>query len=112
MTRRAAGIDWGEVPWSLWAYVAATCVSLVLLLTRVPYVAPAIFSVVIGLAWDYFLLRAVRWVWLGTLVLFAIILVVDLATSTGTWWGTALGLVQLFLLLLPPTRRHFEGRTG
>jgi hypothetical protein len=112
MKRLSWGIDRERVPWSLWAYVATTGVNLIVLLARLNHVEPAIFVVVFGVTWDYFLLRAVRWLWIATVVSFALIIVIDLVTGSGTWWGSAIGLLQLCLLLLPPTRRFFERRTA
>jgi hypothetical protein len=112
MNRLSWGIDLEKVPWSLWAYVATTGVNLIILLARLNYVKPAIFVVVVATAWDYFLLRAVRWLWIATVVSFALIIIINLVTGSGTWWGSALGLLQLCLLLLSPTRRFFESRTA
>lgn len=112
MKRLSWGIDPERVPWSLWAYVATTGVNLVFLLARTNHVKPAIFVVVFGAAWDYFLLRAVRWLWIATVVGLALGGVIGLMIGSGTWWGNAIGLLQLCLLLLPPTRRFFESRTA
>jgi hypothetical protein len=58
-------------------------------------------------AWDFFLLRAVRWLWIGTVAVGAVILAVDFATGTGTWHGDVVGAIGLGLLLVPATRRFF-----
>lgn len=108
MATRARGIDFDEVPWPLFAYVALSVVSGILLLTRVPSVKFAIMALVLIAAWDYFLLCRVRWLWLATVALFAINIVIDLVLRTGTWWGSGIGAVQLCLLLLPATRQFFE----
>jgi hypothetical protein len=71
------------------------------------YIAPFVFSIVFIAAWDFFLLRAVRWLWIGTVALGALILAIDLATGTGTWHGDLTGAIGLGLLLLPATRRFF-----
>lgn len=70
-------------------------------------IVPFVFSIVIIVAWDFFLLRAVRWLWIGTVSFGALILAIDLATGTGTWHGDLVGAIGLGLLLLPGTRRFF-----
>jgi hypothetical protein len=112
MRRLGGSIALEGVPWTLWLYVATTGVSLVVLLTRQIHVAPAIFAVIFAAIWDYSLLRGIRWVWIVTLVLFLCSLVVGLVIGSGTWWGTGIGLLQLVLLLLPPTRRFFGSPRG
>jgi hypothetical protein len=47
-----------------------------------------------------------------TAAILAIGLVVDLATQNGSWWGDATGVLQLALLVLPPTRRFFDDRAA
>jgi hypothetical protein len=103
-------IEWGRVPWSLWAYVLMTTVGIILVVVRASGstpAAPLVFAIVMILAWDFFLLRALRWLWIATVVLFALVLVLDLATRTGTWYGDSAGAVELGLLLLPASRRFF-----
>ncbi len=101
-------IEWGKVPWSLWAYVVLTTGSIVVVvLTASVPVAPSIFSIVLFLVWDFFLLRAVRWLWIATVVVGALELVFSLGTGAGTWYGYLLGLIDLALLLLPATRQFF-----
>jgi membrane-bound ClpP family serine protease len=98
-------IAWVEVPWSLWAYVILATAGIVVAVFSTP-VAPSVFAVIFVLAWDLLLLRGIRWVWLGTLILGVLNILVDAAAGTGTWHGY--GLVGLALLLLPPTRHFFE----
>lgn len=99
---------WSEVPWSLWAFVALTTGDVIVpLATSSGPVGPWIFLVAFTLAWNYFMLRALRWLWIATIVVFAVFTGIDLITSTATWFGTLLGLIELALLLLPPTRRFF-----
>jgi hypothetical protein len=101
-------IEWGKVPWPLWVYVVLTIgPAVVNVLTASVPVAPSIFYVVVVLAWNYFLLRSVRWLWIATIVLLALFTVLDLVTSTGTWYGDLSGLISVALLLLPATRRYF-----
>lgn len=108
MKGRRWSIDATRVPWSLWAYVAIMGISLVVLLTRSIPVAAAVFAVFFLAAWAYFLLRGVRWLWLVTVVyLTAFFFFFDLITASGSWFGDGTDLVQLALLILPPTRRFF-----
>jgi Na+-translocating ferredoxin:NAD+ oxidoreductase RnfD subunit len=101
-------IEWGKVPWSLWLYVAISIGQIVVLVfTASIHIAPLVFSIVFIAAWDFFLLRAVRWLWIGTVALGALFLAIDLATSMGTWHGDLIGAIDLGLLLLPATRRFF-----
>lgn len=103
-------IEWGKVPWALWAYVVLASAGIILAVVRASGstpAAPLVFAIVVILAWNYFLLRALRWIWIATVVLFALFLVFDLATWTGTWYGDFAGVVQLVLLLLPASRRFF-----
>jgi hypothetical protein len=96
------------VPLSLWAFVALTTGGIVVrALTGSVPVAPSIFAFVFILAWNYWLLRALRWLWIGTIVVFAGFIGLDLFTGTATWYGEMLGLIELGLLLAPPTRRFF-----
>ena len=101
-------VEWGRVPWSLWAYVVLAIGDLaVVLLMRSISAAPLIFFIVFIFVWNYFLLRAVRWLWFATVALFALVLTIELITASGSWHGTAIGFIQLGLLLLPATRRFF-----
>lgn len=104
------GIRWRQVPWSLWAYVILTIGAMVVVVaTASGPVAPSVFLVAVILVWNYLLLRGLRWLWIGTTVLSAGFLAIDLLAGTGTWHGDVLGLVELGLLLAPPTRRFFRG---
>jgi hypothetical protein len=101
-------IAWGKVPWSLWLYVAISIGQIVVLVfTASMPIAPSVFSIVVIAAWDFFLLRAVRWLWIGTVALGALFLALDLATGTGTWHGDLIGAFDLGLLLLRATRQFF-----
>lgn len=102
-------INWQRVPWSLWAFVLLTTVdSVARVLTVSSPVAPSIFFVAFVVVWNYLLLRALRWLWIGTILIFACFIGIDLFTGTATWLGDMLGLVELGLLLVPPTRRFFK----
>jgi len=106
------GIEVDAVPWSLWVWVALLAVATVHLFARVPSPArTVIFGIALLGAWAYFLLRGVRWLWMVTIAYLAIFIVIDLATGDGTWWGDGIGVIQLGLLLIAPTRRFF-GKTA
>ena len=103
-------IEWRKVPWSLWAYVVLTTAGIILVVVKVSGstpAAPLVFAIVMILAWNFFLPRALRWLWIATAVFSAPLLALDFATGTGTWYGNSAGLVELGLLLLPFTRRFF-----
>ncbi|MGN6258220.1 MAG: hypothetical protein ACTHN3_10805 [Solirubrobacterales bacterium] len=105
-------IDWRRVPWSLWTYVLLTTAEiLITVLTVSAPAAPLIFTVVLTLAWNFFLLRALRWLWIGTIALIVVVGAINVFTGSGTWYGTAIGLIELCLLLLPATRRFFDSAT-
>ena len=72
--------------------------------------APAIFAIVLYLAWSFFLLRAVRWLWIVTVVLGVLDLALSLVTGTAPWHHYLIGIGGLALLLLPATRGFFEVR--
>jgi hypothetical protein len=100
-------IDWERVPWTLWTYIALAVGYLIIFLSRSLATRPEILAVIILVVCNYFLLRAVQWLWTATAALLALGLVIDLITQSGTWWGDATGVLQLGLLVLPPTRRFF-----
>lgn len=110
-------IEWGRVPWSLWVWVGIAWVVMVEFIVRVAgdsemsHVAARFVSlsltVALLLAWDFYMLKGVRWLWIATVIFLVLSLVIDLATASGTWYWDLAGLVQLGLLLLPPTRRFF-----
>jgi hypothetical protein len=107
-------IQWRMVPWSLWAYVALATVGMVvtLLTVSVP-LRPLVFFVVVTFAWNFFLLRALRWLWIVTLVVLLLAAATDLVTGVGTWYGHLIGLISVGLLFLPATRRFFGiGKTA
>lgn len=101
-------IEWGKVPWPLWLYVAISIgQSVVLVFTASTHLALVVFSIALIAVWNFFLLKAVRWLWIGTVALGALGLAVNLATGGGTWHGDLIGAIDLGLLLLPATRRFF-----
>ncbi|HEX8752272.1 MAG TPA: hypothetical protein VF731_02545 [Solirubrobacterales bacterium] len=100
-------IAWGKVPWSLWTFLILATAGIAVAVPSTP-VAPSVFAVVFVIAWDFLLLKAIRWVWLGTVILGVLGTLIDVVAGTGTWYGYLTGLIELGLLLLPPTRCFFE----
>lgn len=102
-------IEWGEVPWTLWVFVALTTLApVVVALTSSIKPALQVYFFLATLMWNFFLLRGVRWLWLATVIVGLLGAVVDLVTGIGTWHGHLLGLIEIALLVLPVTRRFFR----
>src|SRR5690242_13062674 len=100
--------NWREVPWSLWAFVVLMVSPLLVAVsTSSTPLAPSLFAVAFTFAWMFFLLRGLRWLWIVTTVLFAVFLVIGLAAESYTWYGDLLSVIQVALLLVPPTRQFF-----
>lgn len=104
-------IEWERVPWTLWAYVLVSFVSVVgvLATAKTPLLGAILLVLLMGL-WDFALLRGIRWVWLALVLLGVVGTLYDVVTGTGTWHGYLIGVAELVLLLLVPTRRFFERR--
>jgi hypothetical protein len=106
-------IEWKRVPWSLWAYSVALLLAAISIEVKVHGPVPAkVLFVAIMLAWLYFLLRGVRWVWMVTIGIYVLGLVLDLISGSLTWQGVALSLIGITLLLLPVTQRYFSSHTA
>lgn len=106
-------IDWKRVPWPLWAYSVAMLLAAISIEVEAHGPIPAkVLFVAVMLAWLYFLLKGVRWVWIVTIGIYVLGLVPDLISGSLTWQGIALSLIGLMLLLLPVTRRHFSSHTA
>ena len=105
-------IEWRRVPWPLWIYSAVAFFDLLRLEFRVhgPALAMVIYTA-FSIAWLYFLLRGVRWIWLGTVALLVLGLAYDLVAGSLLRWVAALGVIELILLLLPVTRSYFSKET-
>lgn len=102
-------INWRRVPWSLWAFVGLTTGSAAVQVVTVSApVAPTIFFVVFILVWNVFLLRALRWLWLATVVLSVGVTGAAIIIGSGSWYGDTISLVELGLLVVPATRRFFS----
>lgn len=104
-------IEWKQVPWPLWFYSAVTVLGAILIEVQAhgPVSAKVLYPFVM-LAWLYFLLKGVRWVWIVTAGIYVLGLVPDVLTSPLEWQGLVFGLIGLILLLLPVTRRYFSDR--
>ena len=100
------------MPWPLWVYSAVTLLSMILVEVEAHGPIPLkTLSPFVMLAWLYFLLKGVRWVWIVTVGIYVLGLIPDLISGSLRWRGIALGLIGLLLLLLPVTRRYFSSNT-
>jgi hypothetical protein len=102
-------IDWKRVPWPLWAYSVVMLMGTMLIEVQAhgPTSAKLIYPFVM-LAWLYFLLKGVRWVWMVTVGIYVLGLVPYLISGSLRWQGAALSLIGLLFLVLPVTRRYFS----
>jgi hypothetical protein len=102
-------IDARGVPRTLWAFTVLVVFSIVvrLVVDPPPVVAPFVLFVAVVCLWLFFLLKAVRWLWIISVILIALLSVADLASGRGPWYAVVVGAIQLSLLLLPETRRFF-----
>jgi hypothetical protein len=105
-------IEWRRVPLPLWIYSVVMLLGAILIEVKAhgPSLAKALYPVVV-LAWLYFLLKGVRWVWVVTVGIYALGLIPYLISGSLNWQGIALTLLGLLLLLLPVTRRYFSRNT-
>ena len=104
-------IEWGKVPWTLWAHVFLALAGLALPFALRSGSKPGIFvvGVVFVVVWNYFLLKRVRWLWIVTVV-FAIIGNVQFLALGPRNYELGIGLVDFVFLLHPTTRRFFAKR--
>lgn len=112
-------IDWEAVPPGLWGYLAATALNAAILIVRVSQdeqlhrkVEFSLIAVLVFVVWDYFLLRRVRWLWIGTIALLTVVTVAETIAGRILWWALVFSVIQFVLLLLPRTRRYFERRSA
>jgi hypothetical protein len=96
------------VPWPLWIYSASVLFSATLVEVKAHGLIPAkaLFAFLM-LAWLFFLLKGVRWIWIATIGVAVLGFVPDVIAGSLSWQGVALSLIGLVLLLLPVTRRYF-----
>lgn len=101
-------IDLGRVPWSLGLYILWTVGLSGWLVFHVsgPIAAQVLFSAIV-LAWAFFMLKGVRWLWIATVAVSVLSFISDLITDPQTWYGIVGGTISIGLLLLPGTRRYF-----
>jgi hypothetical protein len=102
--------EWGKAPWTLRAYVVialASAVIVAIVVSSTP-VAPRLFLVALTAVTCFFLLRGVRWLWLLVLAFIPIGFALGLIEGNTRWYGIALGIVDLVLLLHPATRQFFR----
>jgi hypothetical protein len=101
-------IDWRRVPWSLWLYVLWTVGLAGWLVFHVsgPMAAQVLFSAIV-LAWAFFMLKGVRWLWIATVAVGILGFISALITGPRTWYGIVGGAIGIGLLLLPVTRLYF-----
>ncbi len=100
--------DLRKVPWPLWVFAALALIPAILIEVEVhgPIAAKVLYPALV-LAWLFFLLKGVRWVWISTVAVTALGLVPDLIVGSVTWRGFAEWAITIGLLLLPVTRRYF-----
>jgi hypothetical protein len=101
-------VAWGRIPWSLWLYVLSSVAFSGLFVFEVsgPIAARVLFSV-LALAWAFFLVRGVRWLWIATVAVSVLSFLSGLITGPQTWYGIAGGVISIGPLLVPATRRYF-----
>lgn len=106
-------IEWRRVPWPLWVYSVVTLTGAIVIEVEAHAPIPArALLIVVMLAWLYVLFTGVRWVWIGTVCIYVLGLVPDLASGSLKWWGVVVSLIGLVLLLLPITRQYFSSGTA
>jgi hypothetical protein len=102
-------IDWRQVPWTLWLFVAASLWSAMLLEIVVHgSVAVKVLFPVLVLAWLFLLLRGERWAWVVTIGVSLLGFLAELVAGSPHWQGIAGDLAGLALLVLPVTRSYFS----
>lgn len=105
-------IDWKRVPWSLWLFCATALAGSVVTAVDTHRTIPAeVLFAALVLAWIYYLLKAVEWLWILTIGVSVLSLVPFALTAPSDWLGAVGSLFGLALLLLPMTRRYFADGT-
>jgi hypothetical protein len=101
-------IEWRRVPWTLWVFSASLLLGAFTVVLIVPGQAGAkALYAILMLAWIFFLLKGVRWVWIVTLALSVLDLIGDLISDSLTWRNLLPGVIGMGLLVLPVTRRYY-----
>jgi hypothetical protein len=104
-------IEWGKVPWTLWAHVFLALAGLAIPFALRSGSKPGFFALGVAfvVVWNYFLLRRVRWLWIVT-VAFAVIGEVQFLALGPRNYGLGIGLASIVFLLHPLTRDFFAKR--
>jgi membrane protein implicated in regulation of membrane protease activity len=76
-----------------------------------PIAVKVLFPLVM-LAYLYFLLQGIRWLWIATIAVGVLGLVLEVISGSLDWQGVIWSLLDFTLLLLPVTRRYFQDRTA
>lgn len=101
-------IGWRRVPWPLWLYSASALYGTISIEVEIHGQVPAkVLFAFLALAWLFFLLKGVRWVWIATVGVSVLGPVPYLISGSLSWQGVATSVVGIVLLLLPVTRRYF-----
>jgi hypothetical protein len=100
---------WLLVPWP----VRVLCVlmiasALVVVVATHGPVVPRVLFLGIFLGWVVLLLRGIRWIWVVTMVLFALGLLAQVLSGNVKWIGIILIIVDFILLIHPLTRQFYE----
>lgn len=100
--------DWRKVTGPLWVLSALWLGGAIVVVVNVhgPAGAIALYPLLM-LAWIFFLLKGVRWVWFATLGVNILGSVPLLIAGSFTPLGGVVTLATVLLLLLPETRRYF-----
>jgi hypothetical protein len=69
-----------------------------------------VFAPFFALAWAYFLLRGIRWLWFVTLAIH-VLTIPGIVLGSVRWEGSVFTIAGLILLLLPATREYFAERS-
>jgi hypothetical protein len=96
------------VPWSLGLYLllAVGFAGWFVFQVSGPIAAQVLFSAIV-LAWAFFMLKGVRWLWIATVAVSVLSFIGGLITGPRIWHGIVEGAIGIGLLLLPATRRYF-----
>ena len=102
-------VNWGKAPRSLRVYVVIALVSSVItaIFVSAP-VGPRVLLVPTAAVFCFFLLKGVPWLWIITIVFVPLGFAMSIIEGNVRWYGVAIGVVDLVLLLLPDTRRFFR----